>query len=57
MLESYNEILTAEDLYQILPIGRNGVYKLLKSDELKPIRIGKKIFVLKETLIQYLRLA
>ena len=56
MLESCKDILTAADIYQILPIGRNGVYKLLNSGEIKTIRIGKKIFVLKESLIEYLRL-
>ena len=57
MLESYNEILTVTDLYNILPIGRNGVYKLLNSGQIKSIRIGKKIFVLKEALVEYLRSA
>lgn len=57
MLEEYKDILTTDDLYEILPIGRNAIYNLVKNKELKTIRIGKKILILKESLIDYLKSA
>lgn len=40
MLNGYPEVITVEELLDILLIGRNTAYRLLKSGEIKAIKIG-----------------
>jgi UDP-N-acetylenolpyruvoylglucosamine reductase len=40
MLSEYNDILCVNDICEILMIGRNRVYELLASGELKGFRVG-----------------
>ena len=47
-------ILTVEDLMPILGIGRNTAYDLVRSGQLRCIRIGKQIRILKQDLQQFL---
>ena len=41
MLEQYNDILSVEELCELLHVGRNRIYQLLQSGELKGFRLGK----------------
>ena len=41
MLEKYGDVLTVQDVCEILMIGRNRVYELLGNGALKGFRIGK----------------
>ena len=41
MLDSYEEILSVEDVCELLGIGRNNIYKLLSSGQLKAFRNGR----------------
>jgi len=41
MFERYNDILSAEEVCEMLYVGRNGLYKLLGSGEIKAFRNGK----------------
>lgn len=54
MLDGYKDVLTVNDLYEILPIGRNKIYELLNNNTIKNIHIGKKIIIPKKSLIEYL---
>ena len=47
MLKNYKDILSVEDLCEILSIGKNTAYRLLKAEEIKSVRIGKFIKFLK----------
>lgn len=47
-------VLRVEDLMPILGIGRNTAYELVRSGEIKSIRVGRQIRILKEALIQFL---
>lgn len=40
MLQEYPEVITVEELLEILSIGRNSAYRLLKTGEIKSIKIG-----------------
>lgn len=40
MLHDYPEIITVEDLLDILSVGKNSAYRLLRSGEIKSIKIG-----------------
>ncbi len=57
MLENYKDVLSVQDLYNILPIGRNSIYKLLNSNTIKNIRVGNKIIIPKQSLIDFLQTA
>lgn len=53
MLESYSDVLTAEDLMVILHIGRSKVYELLRENTIPNLRIGKKYIIPKQLLIDF----
>ena len=57
MLESYNDVLTVQELTKILSIGRNSVYNLLKENRIKHIRVGNKIIIPKQCVIDFLQSA
>ncbi len=54
MLNKYSDILTVEELCEVLRIGKNTAYKLLKSDEIKSIKIGKIYKIPKKSVKKYL---
>ena len=53
-LDDLNDILTPDDLFEILPFGRSKVYSLLKSGEIKSKQCGSQYIVLKDALFEYL---
>ena len=54
MLKNYKDILTVKDLCEILDIGKNTAYRLLKSGEIRSVKIGKVYKIPKDFLIKYL---
>ena len=46
--------LRVEDLMPILSVGRNTAYELVRSGQIRSIRIGKQLRIPKQTLIEYL---
>ena len=54
MLNKYNDILTVEELCEVLRIGKNTAYKLLKNGEIKSIKIGKVYKIPKKSVKKYL---
>lgn len=55
MLEDYPDILTPQEAMEILGIGKNLFYKLLKDDVIPAKRIGKKVWrIVKKDLISYI---
>lgn len=56
MLNTYKDILTVKDLCEILGIGKNTAYRLLKSGEIKSIRIGNKYKIPKRCVKEYLKI-
>ena len=53
MFDEYPDILIVSDIQRALGIGRNTAYKLLKSKQIKSIRIGNKYKIPKRCLIAY----
>jgi len=54
---SYDDIpliMTVEDLMPILLIGRNTAYELVRSGEIKSIRVGRQIRIPRDALIKFL---
>ena len=54
MLENYPDVLTSKELKEILFIGKNKLYELLSSNELKSVRVGRDWRILKSELIAFL---
>ena len=54
MFTEYPDIVTVEQLQQMLKTGRNTAYKLLKDNKIKSIRIGKIHKIPKHNVIEYL---
>lgn len=46
--------LSVEDLMPILGIGRNTAYELVRSNQIRSVKIGRKIRVPKEAVREYL---
>ena len=46
--------LRVEDLMPILSVGRNTAYELVRSGQIRSIRIGKQLRIPKQDLIAYL---
>mgnify|MGYP004519513027 CR=1 FL=1 len=57
MLEKYNDVLSIKDLKEILPICSKGIYNLLNTNKIKNIKVGTKIIIPKDSLIEYLKSA
>ncbi len=55
MLEEYNEILTIQDLMEILGVGKNAAYELLKSGEIRAFRLKGRWKISKTALIDYIK--
>lgn len=54
MLNHYPDVLTVNQVAEILGIGRNAAYQLVRSHEIGSKRIGKSIRVPKLCLVDYL---
>ena len=54
MLNKYSDILTVEELCEVLRIGKNTAYKLLKTGEVKSVKIGNIYKIPKCYLKEYI---
>lgn len=57
MLDNYNDVLTVKELKEVLRIGFNKVYELLKDGKIKSLRVGNKIIIPKSAVLEYLQSA
>ncbi|MEY8368964.1 helix-turn-helix domain-containing protein [Anaerovoracaceae bacterium 42-11] len=55
MFNQYDDILTVADVAEALYIGKNRVYELLASGNLKAFRIGRMWKIPKESVELYVR--
>ena len=54
MLDEYEAVLTVSDLQEILNIGRNSAYELLRDGRIAAFRVGKKWRIPKQSVIDFL---
>lgn len=54
-IRQYPDLLTVKDIQDLLHIGRSTAYSLLKSGEIKSMRIGSIYRIPKAYLIEYIR--
>ena len=55
MLEQFDDLLTAEEACEVLKIGKNALYRLLTSHELKAYRNGRVWRIPREAVEEYIR--
>ena len=53
MFVDYPDVITIDDLQDMLHIGRNTAYKMLQDDMIKTFRIGKKYIIPKVSVINF----
>ena len=53
-LKSFPDILTVMELKELLGIGREQAYELVKSEDFPTKRIGRRIIIYKSNLIKWL---
>ena len=54
LFSEYPDVITVEQLMEILHIGKNAAYSLLKSGEIRTIRIGRRYIIPKQSIITYI---
>lgn len=54
MLDGYSDLLTIQELREVLNIGRNTVYDLLSRGDIQAFRIGRNWKIPKESVIHYI---
>ena len=54
MLNEYSEILTVEDVMEILNIGKNAAYDLFRNGEIKCFRLKNRWKIPKQSVIDYI---
>ena len=55
LLEEYKDAFHIRELCEILNIGKNTAYKLLKNNDIPNRRLGKKYIIPKFGVIEYLK--
>ena len=51
LFHTYPDVVSIEEIQQMLRIGKNAVYELLKTQKLKSIKVGKRYIVPKKYVI------
>ena len=54
LFKEYNDVVTVDDVCQMLHIGRSMAYKLLGDGTIKTIKIGKRFIIPKQSIIDFL---
>lgn len=54
MLEGYDDLLTVEEACEALKIGKNALYKLLATQELKAFRNGRVWRIPKQAIQEFI---
>lgn len=54
LFNNYPDVVSVEDIQQMLRIGKNKVYALLKNNSIKSIKVGKRYIVPKKYVIDFL---
>ena len=54
VFDFYPDVVSVEEIQQMLRIGKNAVYTLLKDGEIKSIKVGKRYIVPKKYVIEFL---
>lgn len=53
MFNEYSDVVTVDELCEMLRIGRNKAYNLLRNGELRSFRCGRTWVISKEAVIEF----
>ena len=56
MFNDYSDLVTVEELCEMLMIGKNAAYRLLNSGAIKAIRIGRIWKIPKQSIVEFIQL-
>jgi len=56
MFNDYSDVLSLNEVSELMGIGRTLTYKLVKSGLIRAFKCGRRWMVLKEAVINYMRL-
>lgn len=52
MFSEYGDIVTVEEVMKMLQIGRVSIYQMLKSGEIRSLKVGEKYVIPKKSVIE-----
>jgi len=52
--DDYPDVVSVEEIQQMLRIGKNAVYTLLKDGVIKSVKVGKRYIVPKKYVVEFL---
>ena len=55
MFSNYPDILTVKQVCEMLKIGRNNAYALIRSNQIKSITIGRQIRIPKDNIVDFIQ--
>ena len=55
MFETYEDMVTIDDVCQMLNIGKNNAYRLLKEGKLHAFKIGRIWKISRQSVIEYVK--
>jgi len=54
VFENYSDIVSVDDIMCMLGIGKSSVYGLLKTNQIKHVRVGRKYIIPKQAVIDFI---
>ena len=54
MFTQYDDIVSVEEVMDMLHLGRVTVYRLLKSGKIKALKVGRKYIIPKKSVIEFI---
>jgi excisionase family DNA binding protein len=54
LFEQYPDVVNVKELQEMLGVGRNAVYSLLRDKEIRAVRYGARYIIPKLSVIEYL---
>ena len=54
MFEKFSDIVTVEDIMDMLGVGRSTVYSMLRNNNIPHVRVGRKYIIPKSSVIGFL---
>lgn len=56
MLEQYPDVLTVRQVMEILRLGRDNTYALIRCGKIPSVRVGRQFRISKKAVIQFLQI-
>ena len=56
MFAEYSDIVTVDEVMKMLRLGKNTVYSLLKSEQIKTLKVGARYIIPKTSVIEFVTL-